>query len=284
MRYVIDGFLQTKIIEFKLSERERKLLEFINFVNAGGQTIRQVFNNENYIWLNYSKFIYEYPYLEIPNTKQVGVHIKALENKGFIKLYVDVTPNGTFTYISLANLYFSLWSSNPENYNHFIQKSHSDFNSKGVRFESQGGTIGIVGLADEIAGVEGQNRTHNNQPTINHNKKSIKKENEELNKEVNLIIDYYDLKAKTKTNKNTGIFKAVSKNIKKLLNEYSVDQCKQVIDYIICDDWYIRNNLIRLSTIFRTSTFHEKLDKCENKTQVVANENNNHNSANLNFL
>jgi len=42
MRYVIDGFLQTKLIELDLSERERKLLEFMGFVAGHDKTLREV--------------------------------------------------------------------------------------------------------------------------------------------------------------------------------------------------------------------------------------------------
>lgn len=178
MRYSIDGILQTKIIEYKLTERERKLLEFIGFVNAGQRTIRVSVDNVSYIWINYPKFRAEYPYLEIPSNEMVGKIVKSLVEKGLVRLYVDRTPKGTFTYVSLTVEYFGLCSSNPENYDHSEQelpaKSHSNLTSIPPEFEDTppesqfGQSVAEFGQSgDKIRAVCSPNSTQKNQPTKN---------------------------------------------------------------------------------------------------------------------
>ncbi|MFN8770162.1 MAG: hypothetical protein ACK5Z5_02975 [Neisseriaceae bacterium] len=141
MRYVIDGFLQTKLIEFKINERERKLLEFIGFVAGGSKTIHEVINGKSYFWFKYKAFISEYPYLEIPNTMQVGEHVKKLKEKGIIDLYIDKTPHGTFTYVAFNKKYYELISSNSKNYNSDPepisneQQAHSDLDDNPHGFD-----------------------------------------------------------------------------------------------------------------------------------------------------
>ena len=167
MRYTIDGILQSRILELKLSERERKLLEFISFVAAGNQTLQEEFDGKRFFWLNYKKFIAEYPYLEIPNTEMVGKCIKSLVSKGLVVLYVHRSPKGVFSFIHLTTLYYSLWSSNPDNYNH--SKQGDDSNSKSTLPESQLGSSG-----DKIRDVPKQNSGHKNQPTNNRPNKNHK--------------------------------------------------------------------------------------------------------------
>ena len=161
MRYTIDGLLQSKIIEYKISERERKLLEFIGYVAAGKNTVREQFGDTNYFWLNYSKFIAEYPYLGIPNTKQVGQHIKDLSAKGLIESHTERSPKGVFTYVAFTKKYYSLLSSNPENYDQttaITPQNHCD--STSTHCGSSRST-----LHSEPQSFGGENRSHIKLPT-----------------------------------------------------------------------------------------------------------------------
>ena len=170
MRYTIDGLLQSKIIEYKLTERERKLLEFMSFVSAGKNTIRGQFGDNNCFWLKYEKFMAEYPYLQIPNTKQVGKHIKDLSEKGLIISHTDRSPHGTFTFVGFTKKYYSLLSSNPENYDQTTpllpQNSYASTDDHYAPERSP--------LPAKAQPNRGQKRSHINQPTINQpNKNNI---------------------------------------------------------------------------------------------------------------
>lgn len=173
MRYVIDGFLQSKLIEFKIIERERKLLEFIGFVSAGNKTIREEFNGKSYVWFNYSKFIAEYPYLEIPNTKQVGKHVKTLADKGILHLHTETTPRGTFTYVAYADNFYTMLSSNPNNYNPLPMTDNlPEETQQPEPLRPEAESVDPLRLeAHRIEPVSvaetKQKRTHKNQPTKN---------------------------------------------------------------------------------------------------------------------
>ena len=252
MRYVIDGFLQSKLIEYKINERERKLLEFAAFVAGNGATMRMEFNGVNYFWLNYSKFIAEYPYLEIPSTEQVGKHVKKLCEKGLLVLHVDRSPQGVFSYIAFGPNYYEMLSSNKDNY------SHTHPNLTPIQPESTDGSF-----APEIRVVCAQNSGHTNQPTKNQTNKNKKKEANASKKadkdfsQVDELIEYYN----QKTNRSFRGDKHLRNNIASILDDYSTDECKLVIDYIIRDEWHMKSGNDGITAIFRPTKFGEKLER-----------------------
>lgn len=71
------------------------------------------------------------------------------------------------------------------------------------------------------------------------------------------IIDYFC----SVTGNNSTRDKNIIRNIKTVLKDYSYDDCIQVIDYIVKDQWYIDNGFVTLSTIFKPTKFFEKLEK-----------------------
>jgi len=109
MRCVIDGFLQTKLIEFDISERERRLLEFMGFISRRNKAINKLINGKNFFWFNSQAFMYEFPYLRLSNIKQVGEHIRKLRSKGIIEIYTDRTPRATYTYIAFCPKYYEIF-------------------------------------------------------------------------------------------------------------------------------------------------------------------------------
>ena len=109
MRYVIDGFLQIKLIEFKINERERKLLEFMGFISGRSKAINKLINGKNFFWFNSQAFIYEFPYLGLSNIKQIGEYMRKLRSKGIIEIYTDRTPRATYTYIAFCPKYHELF-------------------------------------------------------------------------------------------------------------------------------------------------------------------------------
>lgn len=87
------------------------------------------------------------------------------------------------------------------------------------------------------------------------------------------VIDYYNAKMGTRF---TGD-KVLKINIAKVLEEYTLDDCITVIDYILSDQWYIDNSMATLSVIFRPTKFGEKLERAillKNKPTEYNEENN----------
>lgn len=249
MRYVIDGLLQTKIIEYKLSERERKLLEFISVIGAGKNTVREQFAGISYFWLNYAKFIAEYEYLEIPNTKQVGKHVKDLVDKGLINLHTERSPKGVFTFVTFAKEYYSLLSSNPDNYDQSTPILASDnCASEQDDYASERSPLPV-----EAQSFGGQKRSHKIQPTkniptkIQIEQKNTKKENtvkdelvfnfEEFSEnEVRSIHEWFaykkELKSFYKTQAGLNKFRTTLLNFKR--DQQSI---VALIDYAISHEW-----------------------------------------------
>lgn len=117
MRYTIEGFSQEKLLEFSLNIKHVFILKFISTCCSVAKMHTKKYNNKYYTWIKYEFLLKEYPILDIPNTKQLGVYIKQLKDKGFLDLIVDRTPIGPFTYICLTDKFLLLKTSSPKNYN-----------------------------------------------------------------------------------------------------------------------------------------------------------------------
>lgn len=266
MRYVIDGLLQTKIIEYKLSERERKLFEFMAAIGSGRNTIREQFYGMNHFWLKYIKFAYEYIYLfpdleadpdnpEVKKaiTKQVGKHVKALVDKGLISLHVERSPKGVFTYVAFTKEYYSLLSSNPENYDQTtaiempndcaLAEDHYASERSPLTVEAQSSDSKSAVLCE-------QKSSHNIQPTkniptnIQIKGKNNKKSTSELvfnfegfsETEITAVNEWLDYKKEIKDFYKTQI--GLNKFRTNLLN-FKRDQKNIIalIDYAISHEW-----------------------------------------------
>lgn len=87
--------------------------------------------------------------------------------------------------------------------------------------------------------------------------KENKKDNDNKKDNINIIIDHYC--QKTCRPKTTD--KAIIKNINEVLKNYTIDDCKKVIDFIIVDKWYKDNGYDTLSSIFKPTKFGEKFER-----------------------
>lgn len=253
MKYTIDGLSQVKIIEYKLVERERKLLQFMAFVSAGKNTSREVFNGVSHFWLNYAKFMAEYKYLLIPNTKQVGKHVKDLSDKGLISVHIERGPKGVFSYVAFTQEYYSLLSSNPENYDQTTPISisnDSDLTLDDYASERSPLTVEAQSYDDKSAVLCEQKRRHKNLSTNNlYNNNHIKGKNNKNSNgelvfnfegfseiEITAIGEWIDYKKEIKDFYKTQI--GLNKFRTNLLN-FKRDQQNIValIDYAISHEW-----------------------------------------------
>jgi len=70
---------------------------------------------------------------------------------------------------------------------------------------------------------------------------------ETQNNHIDEVLVYYKNKTDTKLCKD----KTIVKNLKIILKEYSIEDVKLVIDYILKDEWYLKENQATLSVITR---------------------------------
>jgi|694.fasta_scaffold53382_8 predicted phage replisome organizer len=97
-----------------------------------------------------------------------------------------------------------------------------------------------------------------------------------VNNEADQIIEYYYTKrlniqpSYKKISKNTKIYKKHVTVINKILKEYTNDDIKKVMSYILSSKWHIENNYIDLSNILNNK-FDEKFERCSNENKGFIN-------------
>lgn len=89
----------------------------------------------------------------------------------------------------------------------------------------------------------------------------IKTEIEKKIKSPTNVIDKLIIFYNSQTNTICKITKTLTNNIKTVLKEFSIDECKLVIQYIISEPWYVANNQTSIDVIFRPTKFGEKYNK-----------------------
>ena len=114
MKYTIHGFLQSRLIELKLSERDALILRyFIDFRDTGKMTAR-VIDGSVYYWVHYDYFIEEFPILSYSG-KQWTKNAIYRRLKRLVDCQVlthqTVRCAGTFSYFGIGKAYCSLISS-----------------------------------------------------------------------------------------------------------------------------------------------------------------------------
>jgi predicted phage replisome organizer len=97
-----------------------------------------------------------------------------------------------------------------------------------------------------------------------------------VSSEADQIIEYYYTKrldiqpSYKKISKNTKIYKKHVTVINKILKEYTNDDIKKVMSYILSSKWHIENNYIDLSNILNNK-FDEKFERCSNENKDFIN-------------
>jgi len=141
MRYNIEGFDQENLIKNNITLKETYILRYIVTIFSLENSIKKTFNNEIYCWIKYQSLLDEYPILDIPTTKKLGLVLKAMQKKGILKLKLDMNPLGTFTYIKYNNeLFLNLITKSPHNY---IPIAENEF--RGVQKRSGGVNENVQG-------------------------------------------------------------------------------------------------------------------------------------------
>lgn len=235
MRYTVDGLLQTKIVEYKLNDRQIKLICYVRDLMAAGKMSPLTTEGKLFFWFKYESFIQEYPYLAIPNTKTIGELVLELQKKGIIEKYVDRNPNGTYTYVRLTEKYYEFITAKPENYT--------------VKPNGGGAAVGAGGAAVG-AGVSEKSSSHTN-PSTNNPLTTI-------NNDVNEVYEFWQ--KLTGKHHNSELAKTTAiETITKFIKKYGKDTVVNVVEFICTNPFYKRGNYTGIDNIFRATKFSEKI-------------------------
>lgn len=100
-------------------------------------------------------------------------------------------------------------------------------------------------------------------------KASVKVCNKKIksNETVDKIISYWE--NETSNQVTAAIKKQVIPLISKVLQDFSIDDCQDVIDYIIHSDYHIAKGYIGLLHIFRPTKFAEKLERAKLRQPIL---------------
>ena len=159
MKYTIHGFLQSRLIELKLSERDALILRyFIDFRDTGKMTSREI-DGSVFYWVNYAAFIEEYPILSYGGKAWTKNAIyrrlkKLVETK--ILTHHTIRYAGTFSYFGLGKEYHSLISSTQP------PAPLTSPESKGTSPESKGTSPESKGTSPESKGTSPESLVVNN--------------------------------------------------------------------------------------------------------------------------
>jgi predicted transcriptional regulator len=138
--------------------------------------------------------------------------------------------------------------------------------------------------------IENRDKSIENRDKEKNNKKEKSKSNADafdyssfnndeslcVSSEADQIIEYYYTKrldiqpSYKKISKNTKIYKKHVTVINKLLKEYTNEDIKKVMSYILSSKWHIENNYIDLSNILNNK-FDEKFERCSNEDKDFIN-------------
>lgn len=247
MRYTVDGLLQTKIIEYKLNDRQIKLICYVRDLMAAGKMSPLTTDGKLFFWFKYESFIQEYPYLAIPNTKTVGELVLELQKKGVIEKYIDRNPSGTFTYVRLTDKYYEFITAKPENY---TIKS----NEGGAAVGAGGAAVG-AGVSEKSAGVSGKSSSHTNPST---NNPSTNNQSTTINNDVNEVYQLWQKLTGKHHNSESAKTTAIE-TIAKFIKKYGKDTVINVVEFISTNPFYKRGNYTGIDNIFRTTKFSEKI-------------------------
>ena len=286
MKYTINGFNQEKLLELDIDIKLIFLLKYIQVCCSLDKMYKKEFDNRIYTWIKYDGFLKEYPILKISSTKQLGVYISKLKEKGLINLIIDKTPQGTFSYICITDKFMTLTTSDITNY-----IPHLD-DQGGLPISGGGVAENEKRAAEKTAPLSGENRTPKrrktepynpitnnpitNNPITNNQAQNnivdISPKPEKFQEEIQIICDLFKRYTGVVTNIKSHGFIDVKSDIIKVLELYTIDEIKVTIRYVCCDNWYCENKKNKLSTIFRPTRFAQKLEQATLLTAQIRSE------------
>lgn len=110
MKYTIEGYSQEKAVELGLNIEDLIILRWIQ--DFYPLMTKKIINNEEYVWINYSKLLEDLPILSFKNKRSLMRKLENFEKIGLLKRECIRDKNGVYSYIIITNKINILLSSN----------------------------------------------------------------------------------------------------------------------------------------------------------------------------
>ncbi len=108
MKYTVNGFLQEKLIEYELDDKDAILLRYFVDFKGSGKMKSRIVDEEQYYWLSYKGVIEEYPILNLKEDSVYRRLKKLCEKK--ILVSITVREGGTYSFYNIGENYITLIS------------------------------------------------------------------------------------------------------------------------------------------------------------------------------
>ncbi|SHI36944.1 conserved phage C-terminal domain-containing protein [Clostridium intestinale] len=207
MKYTVNGFLQEKLIEYELDDKDAILLRYFVDFKGSGKMKSRIVDEEQYYWLSYKGVIEEYPILNLKEDSVYRRLKKLCEKK--ILVSITVREGGTYSFYNIGENYITLISdTNPS----ALKKDNV---SKNPQNKPKKNTI---------------NQSENNPKQLEENPSNGEQNptNSDLNPEQNIHLLYPSTKSNLKdiysrvidelNNKANSKFRASNKKTQKLIS------------------------------------------------------------------
>lgn len=207
MKYTVNGFLQEKLIEYELDDKDAILLRYFVDFKGSGKMKSRIVDEEQYYWLSYKGVIEEYPILNLKEDSVYRRLKKLCEKK--ILVSITVREGGTYSFYNIGENYITLISdTNPNT----LKKDNA---SKNPQNKPKKSTI---------------NQSENNPKQSEENPSNGEQNptNSDLNPEQNIHLLYPSTKSNLKdiysrvidelNNKANSKFRASNKKTQKLIS------------------------------------------------------------------
>lgn len=207
MKYTVNGFLQEKLIEYELDDKDAILLRYFIDFKGSGKMKSRIVDEEQYYWLSYKGVIEEYPILNLKEDSVYRRLKKLCEKK--ILVSITVREGGTYSFYNIGENYITLISdTNPNT----LKKDNA---SKNPQNKSKKNTI---------------NQSENNPKQLEENPSNVEQNptNSDLNPEQNIHLlnpstksnlkDIYSRVIDELNNKANSKFRASNKKTQKLIS------------------------------------------------------------------
>ena len=235
MKYTIEGFSQQKLVEYGLDTIDALILRwFVDFQPK----MMKIYNDEkDYCWVKYQAIIDDLPILGITNREIVARRFNKFIKCNIMEKLIS-KDGGVFIGFRLTTNYLTLVDTPIDS------KVDTPIDSK---VDTKYSSIKKDSSIKEDSSIKYslKNKQKENIPSAN------------ASDCVNEIYEYWN----EKTKQNLKGDKQIIKSLETILKDYTLDDIKKVIDYMILNPWFRQSRNLAISVLARTNKFGEKLDK-----------------------
>jgi len=218
MKYTINGFSQTKLLEFKMDLVDSLILRWFVDFRGTDKMVSCIYEGEIYYWVSYKGLIKDIPIIGITSKDVLRRRLKALCEKEILINYTQKTRKGSYSMYNLGLEYLELISNDKaenESYSHPTQKSYPPDSKVGCTPDLK------VGPKDTST----KNKKTTNQTTTDQ--KSKEDIVNEINEKPVVVSDEEVILLKKEIDKDIG--KIESKKLLNLIKNNGIDVCKMYL-------------------------------------------------------